>query len=91
MTQGRARGAEDRERIAADQQDQVIQRIFAAGLTFQEAASLTGGPEVRRRVEASVDDLDDVLRSLRDTIFGLITFAARDRPGRETSGRRGCG
>jgi len=72
--QGRLREltvAEDRDRIAADLQDKVIQRIFAAGLTLQGAATLTTEPEVRRRVEASVDDLDQVLRTLRDTIFGL--------------------
>jgi signal transduction histidine kinase len=62
---------EDRDRIAADLQDKVIQQIFAAGMTLQSAAALTAEPEVRRRVEASVDDLDQVLRTLRDTIFGL--------------------
>ena len=63
--------AEDRDRIAADLQDKVIQRVFAAGLTLQGAASLTAEPEARRRVQASIDDLDHVLRMLRDTIFGL--------------------
>ena len=63
--------AEDRDRIAADLQDNVIQRIFAAGLTLQGAATLTAEPEARRRVQASIDGLDHVLRMLRDTIFGL--------------------
>ena len=62
---------EDRDRIAADLQDKVIQQIFATGLALQGAAALTAEPEVRRRVSASVDDLDQVLRILRDTIFGL--------------------
>ncbi len=62
---------EDRDRIAADLQDHVIQRVFAAGLRLQGAATLASEPEVRRRVEASVDDLDRVVRMLRDAIFGL--------------------
>jgi signal transduction histidine kinase len=62
---------EDRERIADDLQDQVVQRVFATGLTLQGAAARTSDPEVRRRVEASIDDLDHVLRILRNTIFSL--------------------
>jgi signal transduction histidine kinase len=62
---------EDRDRIAADLKDKVIQQIFAAGLTLQGAAALTAEPEVRRRVGASIDDLDQAIRMLRDTIFGL--------------------
>ncbi len=62
---------EDRDRIAADLRDKVIQRVFAAGLTLQAAATLTREPEVRRRVGASVEDLDQAVRMLRDAIFGL--------------------
>ena len=62
---------QDRDRIAAGLQDEVIQRIFAAGLSLQSAASLSSQPGVRQRVEAASDDLDQVLRLLRDTVFGL--------------------
>jgi signal transduction histidine kinase len=62
---------EDRDRIAADLQDKVIQPIFAAGLTLQGAAAMTVEPEASRRVRASIEDLDRVLRVLRNTIFGL--------------------
>jgi len=62
---------EDRERIAAGLRDQVIQQIFAAGLTLQGAASLTMEREVRRRVESSVADLDRAVRLVREAIFGL--------------------
>ena len=61
----------DRDRIAADLQDKVIQRIFAAGLALQSASAISSDAEVRRRIDACTDDLDDVLRTLRDTIFGL--------------------
>jgi signal transduction histidine kinase len=62
---------QDRDRIAAGLQDEVIQRIFAAGLGLQSAASLSTQPGVRQRVEAAAGDLDQVLRLLRDTVFGL--------------------
>lgn len=62
---------QDRDRIAAGLQDEVIQRIFAAGLALQSAASMTAQPGVRHRVEAAAGGLDQVLRLLRDTVFGL--------------------
>jgi signal transduction histidine kinase len=62
---------EDRDRIAADLQDKVVQPILAAGLTLQGAAALASDTEVSRRVAASVEDLDGVLRALRLTIFGM--------------------
>ena len=62
---------QDRDRIAAGLQDEVIQRVFAAGLTLQSAASVTTQPGVRQRVEAAAGDLDQVLRLLRDTVFAL--------------------
>jgi signal transduction histidine kinase len=77
---------QDRDRVAADLQDKVIQRVFATGLTLQGAAALTAEPEVRRRVEASVEDLDHVLRILRDTIFGLDQHLQRQGFRREIVG-----
>ncbi len=62
---------QDRDRIAAGLQDEVIQRIFAAGLALQSAASRSTQPDVRQRIEAAAGDLDQVLRLLRDTVFGL--------------------
>jgi len=62
---------EDRDRLAAELQSSVVQRIFAAGLKLQGALALRSGAEVRRRVESSVDDLDDAIRLLRQAIFGL--------------------
>ena len=62
---------QDRDRIAGDLRDKVIQRIFAAGLALESAAAMTTQPEVRRRVHTSVDDLDQAVRLLRDTIYSL--------------------
>src|ERR1700722_6562186 len=61
----------DRDRIAADLQDKVIQQVFAAGLDLQGTALRANQPEVRERILASADDLDQVIRLIRNTIFGL--------------------
>ena len=62
---------QDRDRLAADLQSGVVQRIFAAGLSLQSVLAMATQTEVRRRVEASVADLDDAIRLLRQAIFGL--------------------
>jgi signal transduction histidine kinase len=61
----------DRDRIAAGLRDKVIQRMFTAGLTLQSAASRTADGEVQQRIEASINELDQAVRLLRDAIFGL--------------------
>ncbi|MDW5330410.1 GAF domain-containing protein [Plantactinospora sp. KLBMP9567] len=64
---------EDRERIARDLHDVVIQRLFATGLQLQTVAPLAGRPEVRQRLNAAVDDLDSTIRDIRRAIFELRT------------------
>jgi signal transduction histidine kinase len=64
---------EDRERIARDLHDVVIQRLFATGMQLQTAARLAGRPEVSDRVNAAVDDLDATIRDIRSAIFELRT------------------
>ncbi|HEX7745208.1 MAG TPA: GAF domain-containing sensor histidine kinase [Micromonosporaceae bacterium] len=64
---------EDRERIARDLHDVVIQRLFATGLQLQSAAPLAVRPEVAKRVNAAVDDLDSTIRDIRRAIFELRT------------------
>jgi two-component system, NarL family, sensor histidine kinase DevS len=61
----------ERDRIADDLRDKVIQRIFAAGLALESVAARVTQPEIRRQVRASVDNLDQAVRILRDTIFNL--------------------
>jgi len=64
---------EDRERIARDLHDTVIQRLFATGLTLQGAVRLTQRPEVAERIQQAVEDLDDTVREIRTAIFELHT------------------
>lgn len=62
---------EDRERIARDLHDTVIQRLFATGLALQGVAARVADPELSARLSAAVDDLDDTVRHIRTTIFEL--------------------
>jgi DNA-binding NarL/FixJ family response regulator len=61
----------DRDRIARDLHDLVIQRLFATGLSLQGAARLAGKADVEARIKASVDELDSTIRDIRGTIFAL--------------------
>lgn len=62
---------EDRERIARDLHDTVIQRLFALGLTMQSVTRLIDDPDVRSRLDEAVDALDDTVRDIRSLIFEL--------------------
>jgi signal transduction histidine kinase len=62
---------EDRERIAMDLHDTVIQQIFATGMSLQATARMTNQPEVAGRIQASVEDLDATIRQIRSSIFAL--------------------
>ena len=64
---------EDRDRIARDLHDLVIQRVFAAGLALQSLLPRVGDADIRRRVEGVVQQLDDTVRDIRTTIFDLQT------------------
>jgi signal transduction histidine kinase len=63
--------AADRERIARDLHDTVIQRLFATGLAIQSSLPLVENPDLRARLEEAVIDLDDTIRQVRTTIFSL--------------------
>lgn len=61
---------EDRDRIARDLHDHVIQRLFAAGLVVQSAAGAPGQPAAERLAQV-VTDIDDTIRQIRTSIFEL--------------------
>jgi signal transduction histidine kinase len=62
---------EDRERIARDLHDTVIQRLFSTGLALQGAARLAHNRELVDRLERAVEDLDLTVKHIRSAIFGL--------------------
>jgi signal transduction histidine kinase len=69
--QQRAAMLDERDRIAADLHDQVIQRLFAAGLSLQSVAMSLGRGRATDRILATVADLDATISQIRTTIFEL--------------------
>ncbi|MGZ4767602.1 MAG: PAS domain-containing sensor histidine kinase [Ilumatobacteraceae bacterium] len=59
---------DDRDRIARELHDSVIQRLFAAGLHLQAS---TDRPDTTERVSAVVDEIDEAIREIRGVIFTL--------------------
>jgi signal transduction histidine kinase len=70
---------EERERIAKELHDGVIQSLFAVGMNLQGVATSSADPETARRLEAAVEDVDVAIRDLRNYIFGLRPGILADR------------
>jgi signal transduction histidine kinase len=68
---------EDRERIARELHDKVIQRLFATGMALQTTLPLTTRPEVTNRVNQAVEEIDETIRDIRRTIFALESRSRR--------------
>jgi two-component system sensor histidine kinase DevS len=62
---------QDRERIARDLHDMVIQRLFAAGMNLQAVQGTAQPPIVAARIASTISELDDTIRELRAAIFRL--------------------
>ncbi|HLK01294.1 MAG TPA: GAF domain-containing protein [Streptosporangiaceae bacterium] len=62
---------EDRDRIARDLHDLVIQRLYATGMSLEGTMPMVGRPEVRSRISNAVDAMDDTIKDIRATIFAL--------------------
>lgn len=77
----------DQARADGELQDQVIERIFAAALTLQDAAGLTAEPEVRWRITAAVGDLDELIRLIRGALFGSAHRPPSRAAGRGSDGQ----
>jgi signal transduction histidine kinase len=70
---------EDRERIARELHDGVIQALFAVGMGLQGTALMSSDEELARRLEGAVAEIDRVIRDLRNYIFGLRPGILADR------------
>ena len=71
----------DRDRIARDLHDHVIQRLFATGMSLQGALPLMMAPAAVDRVRRAVEDLDETIRDIRAAIFTLQSREEPDSPG----------
>ena len=77
----------DRERIARDLHDKVIQRLFAVGMRLQATARVTEPPTSADRLVEAVDELDGIISEIRGTIFELA-IRPGDRPSFQRVGAR---
>jgi signal transduction histidine kinase len=68
---------EDRDRIARDLHDLVIQRLYATGMSLEGTMPMITRPEVASRITNAVDAMDETIKDIRATIFAL---QARDTP-----------
>ncbi|KOY53703.1 GAF domain-containing sensor histidine kinase [Streptomyces sp. XY332] len=82
---------EERDRIARDLHDLAIQRLFATGMTLQSAARLVEHEGAAERIGRAVDDLDETIKIIRSTIFGLRTKDREDGPGLRARAARAVG
>jgi signal transduction histidine kinase len=70
---------EDRERIAKELHDGVIQALFAVGMGLQGAAMMSRDADLRQRIDDAVNEIDRAIRDLRNYIFGLRPGILADR------------
>ena len=76
----------DRDRIARDLHDLIIQRLFAIGMQLEGASRFIEHVEANARVHHAVDDLDATIREIRGTIYALQAAPA-DEPGSSVRAR----
>jgi len=72
---------EDRDRIARDLHDLVIQRLYASGMKLQGVLPQIARPQVEERVGSVVDDLDTTIKDIRTAIFELQIREDKERHG----------
>jgi signal transduction histidine kinase len=70
---------EDRDRIARDLHDLVIQRLYATGMSLEGTMPMITRPEVASRITNAVDAMDETIKDIRATIFELQARDAADR------------
>jgi signal transduction histidine kinase len=71
---------QDRDRIARDLHDLVIQRLYATGMSLEGTMPMITRPEVASRITNAVDAMDDTIKDIRATIFALQARDVPDRP-----------
>jgi signal transduction histidine kinase len=71
---------EDRDRIARDLHDLVIQRLYATGMSLEGTMPMITRPEVASRITNAVDAMDLTIKDIRTTIFELQTRGTANVP-----------
>jgi signal transduction histidine kinase len=71
---------EDRDRIARDLHDLVIQRLYATGMSLEGTVPMATRREVADRIRGAVDAMDDTIKDIRATIFALQARSRLDEP-----------
>ena len=71
---------EDRDRIARDLHDLVIQRLYATGMSLEGTMPMITRPEVASRITNAVDAMDETIKEIRSTIFQLQARGTPSRP-----------
>jgi signal transduction histidine kinase len=71
---------EDRDRIARDLHDLVIQRLYATGMSLEGTVPMATRREVADRIRSAVDAMDDTIKDIRATIFALQARSRLDEP-----------
>jgi signal transduction histidine kinase len=72
---------EDRDRIARDLHDLVIQRLYATGMSLESVSARLGDSDTRRRISTAVDALDETIKEIRSAIFSLHARPGEAQPG----------
>ena len=70
---------EERERIAKELHDGVIQSLFAVGMGLQGTAGMARDEDLASRIAGAVEEIDRAIRDLRNYIFGLRPGILADR------------
>lgn len=68
---------DERDRIAAELHSQIVQRLYAIGLSLQTAAGVARSEVVASRVRTAITDLDAVITQIRETVFQLDDVLTR--------------
>jgi signal transduction histidine kinase len=71
---------QDRDRIARDLHDLVIQRLYATGMSLEGTMPMITRPEVASRITNAVDAMDETIKDIRATIFALQAHDATGQP-----------
>ena len=71
---------QDRDRIARDLHDLVIQRLYATGMSLQGTMPMISRPEVADRITRAVDAMDETIKEIRGAIFALQARDAEIQP-----------